>query len=458
MEERHVTDHAIVQQGLVTGSGGLLAELMVIEIQRDGVHHHGRSGTFGADHDGDAFLGLDIEDERVGSGIAVDFFTEKHQRSAFEANDDLGEMFGEAFAGAEVKRHVRPAPVFHEETEGGESFGVRMRVDAGFLAVAGDLFSIDDAGAVLSADAMFDDFLGFHRADGFEHFDFFVAYIVPVHAARRFHGDEREHAQHVVLHHVAQDAVVVEVAAATFHSEGLGNGDLHAVDVPAVPVRFEDHVGKAEDHDVLHGFFAEVVIDAVNLRFIQDAVQFGVERSGAVEIASERFLDDDTSVAVGRLLQQAGLAEFGGDRSKQRGSDGEIEDDVAAGDFTGVLHLGDFVSERREDIVVLKITGDVEHGGVEFLPFGRIDGVGCELLDVGRHLLTETRVISRRDGHADDGELFRKQTDAAEVEERGDELALGQVAGGAENDEDARCAGAAVLVESGVGIAHGSRV
>ena len=265
MEEGHVPDHAIVKQRFVSGSGRLVAEFGVIEVERDSVDDDAGSGAFGADHDGDAFLGLDVEDERVGSGLAVDLFAEEHERGAFEADKNLREVFGEAFAGAQVEGDIGPTPVFNEEAEGGVGFSVGMRVDAGFVAVGGDGASADDAGAVLSAHAILEHFLRFHRADGVEDFDFLVAHGVAADRAGRFHGDEREDAEHVVLHHVAQHAVVVEVGSPVLHAEGLGHGNLDAVDVAAVPVRLEDHVGEAEDHDVLHGFFAEVVVDAVDL-------------------------------------------------------------------------------------------------------------------------------------------------------------------------------------------------
>ena len=63
---------------------------------------------------------------------------------------------------------------------------------------------------------------------------------------------------------------MIEVAAAAFHADGFGHRDLHVVDVAAVPDRLEDSVGEAERHDVLHGLFAEIVIDAVDLLFVGD--------------------------------------------------------------------------------------------------------------------------------------------------------------------------------------------
>ena len=60
-------------------------------------------------------------------------------------------------------------------------------------------------------------------------------------------------------------------------------------------------------------------------------------------------------------------------------------------------------------------------------------------------MLAERGVVARRDGHADDGKALGEEAEATEVEEGGDELALGQVAGGAEDDEDAGRSGLAVV-------------
>ena len=69
----------------------------------------------------------------------------------------------------------------------------------------------------------------------------------------------------MVLEHVAQGAGLVVVVGPVLDAERLGDGDLNVVDVIAVPDRLEDRVGEAEDHDVLDGLFAQVVVDAVDL-------------------------------------------------------------------------------------------------------------------------------------------------------------------------------------------------
>ena len=63
------------------------------------------------------------------------------------------------------------------------------------------------------------------------------------------------------------------------------------IDVAPVPDRLEDGVIEAEDHDVLYGLFAKIVIDAVNLIFLQDCFDFAVQGFGGFNIMSERFFD-----------------------------------------------------------------------------------------------------------------------------------------------------------------------
>ena len=71
--------------------------------------------------------------------------------------------------------------------------------------------------------------------------------------------------QQVVLEHVAHDAGRVVVAGPAADVDFFGHGDLHVVDVVAVPDRLEDRVGEPQHEQVLHRFFAEVVVDAVDL-------------------------------------------------------------------------------------------------------------------------------------------------------------------------------------------------
>ena len=74
----------------------------------------------------------------------------------------------------------------------------------------------------------------------------------------------------MVLDDVAQGAGPLVEAAPLLDAEGLGHGDLHVVDVAAVPQRLEDGVGEAQRQHVLHRLLPEVVVDPVDLRLVED--------------------------------------------------------------------------------------------------------------------------------------------------------------------------------------------
>jgi hypothetical protein len=97
----------------------------------------------------------------------------------------------------------------------------------------------------------------------------------------------------MVRHHVANRAGLLVVPGPALNANSFGHRDLHVVHVVAVPDRFEDAIGEAEHQDVLDGFFPKVVVDAVDLIFLEHAVQQLVELLRRFQVVPERFLDDD---------------------------------------------------------------------------------------------------------------------------------------------------------------------
>ncbi len=226
---------------------------------------------------------------------------EEEQRRLLELDGDLGDALGEALAGADVEGNAGPAPVLDLEPEGGVGLGLRAWMDAVFLAVADDGLAVDGAGAVLAADGVG----GMDGLDGLPDFDLFGADGGGFEGDGRLHGDEAEELHDVVLDDVAEGSGGLVERAAAFDADGFGGGDLDVVDVVAVPDVLEDAVGEAEDEDVLNGLFAEVVVDAEDLVFVEDLVDLVVEGAGGVEIVAEGLFDDDADpgvAAVGRSL------------------------------------------------------------------------------------------------------------------------------------------------------------
>ncbi len=76
----------------------------------------------------------------------------------------------------------------------------------------------------------------------------------------------------MVLEHVPEHSGLVVVRAAGAHQVLLGDGDLHVIDVVAVPDGLEDAVGESQDQDVLHRLLPEVVVDSVDLVLLEGSV------------------------------------------------------------------------------------------------------------------------------------------------------------------------------------------
>src|SRR5207249_2510247 len=71
----------------------------------------------------------------------------------------------------------------------------------------------------------------------------------------------------VILNHVAHHTGFFVVGAAVLHAELSRRGDLHVVDVASIPDGLEDAGADAEHQQVLHRLFAEIMIEAQDLRF-----------------------------------------------------------------------------------------------------------------------------------------------------------------------------------------------
>src|SRR5262249_56959306 len=109
-------------------------------------------------------------------------------------------------------------------------------------------------------------------------------------------------------------------------AHGLGDRDLHVIDVAPVPHRLEEPVGEAEDHDVLHGLLAEVVVDPVDLALVQDGAETAIKLTRGLEVAAEWLLDDDPAPAPPALLEQADLAEALDDLREEIGRHRQVEE------------------------------------------------------------------------------------------------------------------------------------
>ena len=74
----------------------------------------------------------------------------------------------------------------------------------------------------------------------------------------------------MVLDDIADRSGHVVKSAAALHSEIFRHGDLHALDIVAIPECFRERVGETKDQHVVHRPLAEEMIDAENTGFIED--------------------------------------------------------------------------------------------------------------------------------------------------------------------------------------------
>ncbi len=153
---------------------------------------------------------------------------------------------------------------------------------------------------------------------------------------------------------------VIVVAASLFHAHGFAHGNLHVIDVAPVPDRFENSVGEAEGQNVLDRFFAQVVIDAVNLLFVHHLQQLLIQRSRRIQVAAKGLFDNHPAPLMILFRHQADSGQMLHDGTKEIRRGGEIVKVIAVG---GVV-LVDFLQQFLQLLVsalVGKFAGDVEH-------------------------------------------------------------------------------------------------
>ena len=177
------------------------------------------------------------------------------------------------------------------------------------------------------------------------------------------------------------------------------------------------------------------MVDAEDLVFAQYLVDLGVQRLGAVEIDTERLFDDDVDPGALGSLRHAVLAEALGDIGEVLGRDSEVEEPVALGAEL-LVEIGEEALELFKARIVVEVGRKVPHTIHERLQLG-VAGVNAAALE---NAILHVRgkgggQIAARYAH--DREVLGEQTLLLQVVQRRQQLALGQVARGAENHHNA---------------------
>src|SRR5439155_1280732 len=190
---------------------------------------------------------------------------------------------------------------------------------------------------------------------------------------------------------------------------------------------------------VLDRLLAEVVIDAKDLPFVARLQHQPVEGTRAGQVAPERLLDHHSrEPRVERPGDQARGLQLLEQRGKRAGRRGEVVEPVAARG-AHAIQLFELRPQARKRVRVVERSRHVAHAGPEVLPDLRIDRLRARepahrLAHFGGELLMRIRGLR----NADDPERRRQMRADGEVVERGNELAVGEIAAGAEDDHRAR--------------------
>src|SRR5688572_13266285 len=82
------------------------------------------------------------------------------------------------------------------------------------------------------------------------------------------------------------------------HADLFGNGDLNVINIIPIPERLKDRVGKTRDQNILHSLFAEIMVNTIDLVFVERLMDLFVQTAGRGKVCAERFFDDDAPPAV----------------------------------------------------------------------------------------------------------------------------------------------------------------
>ncbi len=236
----------------------------------------------------------------------------------------------------------------------------------------------------------------------------------------------------MVLDHVAERAGLVVVAAPPLDADRLGHGDLDVIDHRAVPQGLEQAVGEPQDHQVLDGFLAEIMVDPEDLLLGEDPADRIVDGARRGEIMADRLFQHDPGLAA----VQAEIRDPLADRAEQAGRGREIEHPdpiLAIGQSRGQLAPAGFAGGVDRDMIdPIEKAGEalgLDIGVRQMLVQGRLDQLAIGL------------TIQIAAGNPDDPGLRRQLLIAVTVIERRHQLAPRQITRAAEDHQVERLDG-----------------
>src|SRR4030095_8042903 len=150
----------------------------------------------------------------------------------------------------------------------------------------------------------------------------------------------------MILNHIADCAGLIIERASALNTKVLRHSNLYALDLIAVPERFQNRILEAEEDHVVHRPFSQVMIDAEDVLLIEGAEQDLIKLLRRGEVVPEGFLNDNASafgtVCLGQLFH---------DEPEQCRRDGE----VVRRPLCGAELLTNGLKGRRVFIVAINI-------------------------------------------------------------------------------------------------------
>ncbi len=195
------------------------------------------------------------------------------------------------------------------------------------------------------------------------------------------------------------------------------------------------------------------MVDAENLSLARVAQQVVVQQVRRLEVVPERFLHHHALPMLVPLLdtvQQVGGVQLIDHLAEQAGRDREIKNEFAGEGL--VAKPGKELGQACVRAGIREVAAMVGEIGGKSVPLGIVHIAGAgKRLDPGTHLGAPAFVRLFTAGHANHAERPRHLALGVEVIQRGDQLARGQVATRAEDDDGARLIRLAPILQAGNG-------
>mmetsp|Transcript_47397 Transcript_47397/g.141467 ORF Transcript_47397/g.141467 Transcript_47397/m.141467 type:complete len:221 (-) Transcript_47397:379-1041(-) len=204
----------------------------------------------------DCLLGLDPHDKLVGAA-----WNQLVERLLFECDADLCHALVEALACSHEERHASPALVVDVQDDCGIRGALRTRGYSLVIQVSRLLVQLAVEVPRVARKLPDEAVLHAQLPHGLEELDLLLRDVLAGQLLGRLHGDPQKDLQQVVLHDIADDAKLVEVASTAASAKILLENNLYRSDVAPVPDCLKQLVPEADRRQVQNHLLAQVVVN-----------------------------------------------------------------------------------------------------------------------------------------------------------------------------------------------------